>query len=133
MFTEIIYNKNCPVNFENRDKFEAFIREYTISKLFRVIKVKTVYLNQVLEGFDISCNDILNNLKPLVKTIKTKNGFKLYLSPRVEIKGVRITTVIKAVDFGSTISGVPKPIFYPILREIKNNISRHYLQYLGLM
>ena len=133
MFVEILYDKKCPVRYENRYKFEKFIENLTNMYICSVIERKKYYINNLLEDFDLTYKDLIVNSKKLIKCNHISNGFHLCISGPLEIKGVNIQDLLHAMEFGSNVTGLPKPIFYPILKSIKNNIKIHYIQYLGLM
>lgn len=125
------FDKKCPVKFKFRDSFKEFIRQCVIAQYRILIKRKRIYIDKILQPFKLNSNEIVNELDNLVKVSGVHDGFRIYLSPMVEIKNMNLLAVLKAIDFGSELTGLPKPLFYPVLKYIKQNITRYYLKYLG--
>ena len=50
----------------------------------------------------------------------------------VYINGLPMLGVIKCLDFGSSVTGTPYPLFTPILKALKRNIDQVYMRFIGL-
>ena len=40
--------------------------------------------------------------------------------------------IIKCLDFGSSVTGTPYPLFTPIIKALKRNIDQLYMRFIGL-
>lgn len=113
-------------------QFAEFIRQKTIMHLRQLLTRKKVFLDSLLKQFNLTSLMVLQRLNQLVHVTIVPTGFMLYLSDSVIIDNQNILSIIKAIDFGSSKTGLPKNLFFNSLMEIKNNIQVLYQEYLGV-
>jgi hypothetical protein len=131
------YDKTFPLNLIDRKSFENYIKEAAETDLCRYIKRNLDYLDSVLKPFELTGSSLIHIIKTknLIRVQKYRTSFQLYYSPivyyNISNKKVRISYVIKAIDYGSSKTGLPKPIFHRIFKYIEDNISYYYIGYIG--
>lgn len=120
--------------YDNRslNRFSLFIRVSLINRLRYIIINNKQRFNTLLTPFSITADELLNSLSRLIICTPYSFGIVVGISNSVYVKNIRISTVIKAIDFGSTVTGKGNRVFVGALQEVKENISSYYQEFIGL-
>lgn len=132
MGVRIHYTKYLNIPYPDRKRFEKFIRLCTVDEMYTMIRNNEKYINENLGELDLHMNEITPKvLNRLIRVRSLGYSFILDFNPMVFHHKKSLRTLLNIFDYGSRITGLPKPIFNPILTYMKDHIGEYYLKYMG--
>lgn len=115
-----------------RRQFNNFLKKYLINTYKRLIINNRKSLDEKLNSMSITAMDLYNNLGDFILITNYTNGVIVSFEKDVYINKFSMLGIIKCLDFGSTITGTPYPIFTPVIKALRKNIESVYKRFIGL-
>lgn len=89
-------------------------------------------INNKLKSLDLTYKDLLQNLNQFIVVTPFPGGFIVGYSHITRIGKYPMPAVAKSLDFGSSLTGKPIPIFVRSLNALIENMDNIYRQFIGL-
>lgn len=132
MSVRIYYNKYLNIPYPDRKKFEAFIKLCTIDEMLTMLRNNKEYIKNNKGDLDLHTEEITPKvLNSLIRVQSLGYSFILDFNPMVKHRTKSLRTLFNIFDYGSSLTGLPKPIFNPILTYMRDHIGEYYLKYMG--
>lgn len=120
--------KNLPsIPEELKGDFEEFVRTILVSMLESCLKRHKTYYTSVLNLYKIDFYIILRLVDDLVVVRSARRGFVITLNNMIECNGYSVEGLFKMIEYGSTITGYPRPYFRNVFRFFDSNIDKYAL------
>lgn len=132
MEVNIHYGKELPVSLDKQKQFEKYVKRLLIEFLRKSIKDNALLINRSLRQLKINYRDLSRIVPRLVKVVHFNGGFVLGLNDSVELKGYIALNVIKSLEYGSQITGYPKPVILLWVKYVKSEIVNVYRSFIGM-
>lgn len=116
-----------------KDKFRVFIKKYLINTFKRIIIKNRKTLDKKLEQLKITSQDLIEKMDEFIIVNDYDSGIIVTFSNITRIGKSRMIGIVKCLDFGSTVTGSPFPIFTEIIKALPRNIKLVYKRFIGLI
>ena len=120
------------INSKGKQQFKRFLKKYLINTYKRIIINNRKWIDQKLKLIGVTALDLYRNMDNFISIITYNGGIIVSFEKNVYINGLPMLGVIKGLDFGSSVTGTPYPLFTPILKALKRNIDQIYMRFIGL-
>ena len=120
------------INSKCKKQFKRFLKKYLINTYKRIIINNRKWVDQKLKLIGVTALDLYHNMDNFISIITYNDGIIVSFEKNVYINGLPMLGIIKCLDFGSSITGTPYPLFTPIIRALKRNINQIYMRFIGL-
>ena len=120
------------INSKGKQQFKRFLKKYLINTYKRIIINNRKWIDQKLKLIGVTALDLYRNMDNFISIITYNDGIIVSFEKNVYINGLPMLGVIKCLDFGSSVTGTPYPLFTPILKALKRNIDQVYMRFIGL-
>mgnify|MGYP006061809299 FL=1 len=109
-----------------------FLKKYLINTYKRIIINNRKWIDQKLKLIGVTALDLYRNMDNFISIITYNDGIIVSFEKNVYINGLPMLGIIKCLDFGSSVTGTPYPLFTPIIKALKRNIDQLYMRFIGL-
>lgn len=120
------------INSKCKQQFKRFLKKYLINTYKRIIINNRKWIDQKLKLIGVTALDLYHNMDNFISIITYNDGIIVSFERDIYINGFSMLGIIKCLDFGSSITGTPYPLFTPIIRALKRNINQIYMRFIGL-
>lgn len=120
------------INSKCKKQFKRFLKKYLINTYKRIIINNRKWVDQKLKLIGVTALDLYRNMDNFISIITYNDGIIVSFEKNVYINGLPMLGIIKCLDFGSSVTGTPYPLFTPIIRALKRNINQIYMRFIGL-
>ena len=114
------------LNNNNKGSFIAYLRKYLNSTIKRIIINNRHTLNRKLKPLNVT------NLDKLIYINPYSGGLILGFNTLLRVKSYNYSSLIKAIDFGSQLTGSAYPIFTPVLKYTATHGDIIYGRFIGV-
>ena len=127
-----INTSHLQFNGDSKRRFIVFIRKYLINTYKQIIINNKGTLDKKLKPFNLNYNDLLNSLSKSVIVENYDYGILVGFSNYHKVGNFKFLSIIKAIDFGSQVTGSPYPLFSPIQHSVAKYIDILYGRFIGV-
>lgn len=120
------------INSKCKKQFKRFLKKYLINTYKRIIINNRKWVDQKLKLIGVTALDLYHNMDNFISIITYNDGIIVSFEKNVYINGLPMLGIIKCLDFGSSVTGTPYPLFTPIIKALKRNIDQLYMRFIGL-
>ena len=120
------------INSKCKKQFKRFLKKYLINTYKRIIINNRKWVDQKLKLIGVTALDLYRNIDNFISIITYNDGIIVSFEKNVYINGLPMLGIIKCLDFGSSVTGTPYPLFTPIIKALKRNIDQLYMRFIGL-
>lgn len=120
------------INSKCKQQFKRFLKKYLINTYKRIIINNRKWIDQKLKLLGVTALDLYRNMDNFISIITYNDGIIVSFEKNVYINGLPMLGIIKCLDFGSSVTGTPYPLFTPIIKALKRNIDQLYMRFIGL-
>ena len=120
------------LNNNNKGSFIAYLRKYLNSTIKRIIINNRHTLNRKLKPLNVTYVELLENLDKLIYINPYSGGLLLGFNTLLRVKSYHYRSLIKAIDFGSQLTGSAYPIFTPVLKYTATHGDIIYGRFIGV-
>lgn len=122
-----LYKKLPSIRDDLKSGFEEFVRVILVSMLKDCLKRHKTYYTSVLNLYKIDFYIILRLVDDLVIVRDFRGGFVITLNNQLECNGYSVEGFFKMVEYGSIITGNPRPYFRNVFKYFESNIQKYAL------